>query len=110
MELLLPKGLWRLCWFDRSSALAFCDCSVRDILAPLHIWIGSQPALHLLLYPEDLLQDHDDRSSLLPNGHRHCMLKIATGEQDALVLGDMVLKRFATIWDFDRSRIGFAAV
>lgn len=110
LELLLPKSLWRMCWFDGSTALAFCDCSVRNILAPLHIWIGTQPALHLLLYPEDLLQSHKSRIRVLPNGHRRCMLKIAAGATNALVLGDMVLKRFATIWDFDRNRIGFAAV
>lgn len=107
LEELLPRPVWYLCSEARPALLIYCDCdAVRRFMAPLHIRLRAEPEpVTLLLTTDDLLEPLPVRS----DGHERCMLRVAAGRRpDALVVGELLLRRYTVGWDLAQRRLGIA--
>eukprot|EP00746_Dinoflagellata_sp_MGD_P142927 gnl/MRDRNA2_/MRDRNA2_75822_c0_seq2.p1 gnl/MRDRNA2_/MRDRNA2_75822_c0~~gnl/MRDRNA2_/MRDRNA2_75822_c0_seq2.p1 ORF type:complete len:670 (-),score=68.94 gnl/MRDRNA2_/MRDRNA2_75822_c0_seq2:131-1879(-) len=99
--LMLPEVLQSLCNWDSNSQLIFCNCTVRDALAPLHISIAD---IQLLIHGTELLM-------AAPGSMQQCILHLhATPpdtSNDVFVLGEQLLSKYSLVWDLIQRRIGF---
>merc|ERR1711964_787744 len=100
---LLPESLHHLCRWDSATHLVYCDCTSREVLAPLHISIAGA---RLVIHGRELLKK-------IP-GSGQCVLRVhmlpSDMPGDVFVLGEHLLSRHSMAWDLKRRHLGLLHV